>query len=100
MEEHWSYHQYSILSLTPGREDSIEHEALLVLAWQIFFATLHRSRIYEHTISLRFLSIILRVLKLEVSVNNVFITEQFQTPFAQRGGGGGGRKSVSRVDCE
>jgi hypothetical protein len=45
------------------------------------------SRILELTISLRFLSIILRVLRLEVSVYNVYITNEFQTTFAQGGGG-------------
>ncbi len=34
------------------------------------------SRIHERTISSRFLGIILRVLKLEVSVNNVYITNK------------------------
>jgi hypothetical protein len=43
------------------------------------------SRIHEHAISLRFLGIIVRVLRLEVSVYNFYITKQFQTPFAQRG---------------
>jgi hypothetical protein len=52
---------------------------------------LPRRRIHECTISLRFLGIILRVLILEVSVLNVYITNQFQTTFAQ---GGGGVKSV------
>ncbi len=32
---------------------------------------------------MRFLGIILRVLRLEVSVYNVYITNQFQTTFAQ-----------------
>jgi hypothetical protein len=45
------------------------------------------------TISLRFLGIILRVLRLEVSVYNVYITNQFQTTFSK---GAGGVKSVSR----
>jgi hypothetical protein len=40
---------------------------------------------------LRFLGIILRVLRLEVSVHNVYITNQFQSTFAQ---GDGGLKSV------
>jgi hypothetical protein len=44
---------------------------------------LYRSRIHEHTISLRFLGIILRVLRLEVSVDNVYITNQNHTTFAQ-----------------
>jgi hypothetical protein len=57
-----------------------------------------RSLIHERTISLSFLGIILRVLKLEVSVYNVYITNQFQTTFA--GGGGEGVKSVGRGDCE
>jgi hypothetical protein len=47
------------------------------------------SRIHERTFSLRFLSIILRVLRLEVSVYNVNNTNQCQTTFAQWGGGGG-----------
>ncbi len=48
----------------------------------------YRSRIHERTISLRFLGIILRVLRLEVFVYNVYIINQFQTTFAQGGGGG------------
>jgi hypothetical protein len=36
---------------------------------------------------LRFLGIIFRVLRLEVSAYNVYITNQFQTTFAQEGGG-------------
>ncbi len=44
--------------------------------------SLPRSRIHELTISLRFLGIILRVLKLEVSVYNVYIKNQFQPTFA------------------
>jgi hypothetical protein len=46
---------------------------------------MYRSRIHEHTVSLRFL--LLRVLRLEVSVYNVYIKNQFQTTFAQGGGG-------------
>jgi hypothetical protein len=38
---------------------------------------------------MKFLSIILRVIRLEVSVYNVYITKQFQTTFARGGGGGG-----------
>jgi hypothetical protein len=45
------------------------------------------SRIHERTISLRFLGIILRVLRLEASVYNAYITNQFQTTFSQGGGG-------------
>jgi hypothetical protein len=37
--------------------------------------------------TLRFPGITLRVLRLEVSLYNVYITNQFQTTFAQRGGG-------------
>jgi hypothetical protein len=48
---------------------------------------MYRSRIHERTISLRFLGIILRVIRLEVSVYNVFITNQFQPTFARGGGG-------------
>jgi hypothetical protein len=54
------------------------------------------SRIHEGTISLRrFLGIILRVLRLEVSVYNVNITNPFQTTFAKGRG-----KIRSRGDCE
>ncbi len=55
-------------------------------------------QIHERTISLRFLDIILRVLRLEVSVYNVNITNQFQTTFALGGGVRGGGNFV--VDCE
>jgi hypothetical protein len=48
---------------------------------------------------LRFLGINLKELRLEVSVYNVYITNQFQTTFA-KGGRGEGVKSVSRGDCE
>jgi hypothetical protein len=47
------------------------------------------TRIHGCTISLRFLGIIMIVLRLEVFVHNVYITNQFQTSFAQEGGGGG-----------
>jgi hypothetical protein len=47
-----------------------------------------RSQIHEHTISLRFLGITLRVLRHEVTVYNVYITNQFQTAFVRGGGGG------------
>ncbi len=62
--------------------------------------TIARSRIRELTISLRFLGIILGVLRLDVSVYNVHITNQCQTNFTQGGVGGGGVKSDSRGDCE
>ncbi len=39
----------------------------------------------------------MRVLRLEVSHHNVYITNQFQTTSAQRGGG---VNFVSRGDCE
>ncbi len=53
-----------------------------------------RSWIHERTISLRFLDIILRVLTLEVSIYNVYITNQFQTTVAQ----GVGVKSYSKEE--
>ncbi len=56
---------------------------------------LPRSRIHERTISLRFLGIMLRVLRLEV-----YITNQYQTTFARWGGGGGGVKSTRIGHCE
>jgi hypothetical protein len=52
-----------------------------------------RSQIHERTISLMFMGMILRVLRLEVSVYNIYITNKFHTTFA-RAGRGGGVKSV------
>ncbi len=57
----------------------------------------YRSRILA-TISLRFLGIILRVLRLEVSIYNVYITNQFQATLLKKEGEG--VKSISRGDCE
>jgi hypothetical protein len=54
-----------------------------------------RSRIHERTILLRFMGIIMRVLRLEVSIYNDYIINQFQTTFGWDGGGG-----VKSVDCE
>jgi hypothetical protein len=48
-----------------------------------------KREIHERTILLQFLGIILRVLRLEVPVYNGYITNQFQTTFAQGGKGGG-----------
>ncbi len=50
-------------------------------------------RIHERTISLRFLGIILRVLRLEV-----YMTNQFQTTFAQGEGWAVGLKSFRRIE--
>jgi hypothetical protein len=61
-------------------------------SWHIVY----RSQIHERTIWLRFLGIILKGLRLEVSLYNVYITNQFQTNFA-RGGGGGGVKPLVEV---
>jgi hypothetical protein len=44
-------------------------------------------KIHELTISLRFLGIILRVLRLEVSIYNIYIPNQFQNTFARGRGG-------------
>jgi hypothetical protein len=60
--------------------------------------TLYGSRIHERTVSLRFLEIIFRVLRLEDSVFNFYITNQVKTTFLS--GGGGGDKILSRGDCE
>jgi hypothetical protein len=50
--------------------------------------SVHRRQINELTISLRFLGMILRVVRLEVSAYNVYITNLFEPTFAQRRGGG------------
>jgi hypothetical protein len=66
-----------------------EQRGVLLRVCRSFFLSKygHRSGIYERTISLRFLGIILRVLRLEASVYNVYITNQFQTTVDQGGGG-------------
>jgi hypothetical protein len=69
-----------------------------VHTWYIFVHLVRREcvterRIHERTISLRFLGIILRVLRFEVSVSSVYITNQFQR-------GVGIVKAMSRGDCE
>jgi hypothetical protein len=52
-----------------------------------------------YNFSLRFHSIILRVLRLEVFLDNVYITNQFQTTFAQGEGGVlKGREGVKSVE--
>jgi hypothetical protein len=59
----------------------------------------YRSQIHEPTVSLRFLGIILRrVLRLEVSVYIVNITNQFNPLF--NGEGGGGVNLLVEVTCE
>jgi hypothetical protein len=57
----------------------------IFLVHQLQFQTMTRSQIHERTISMRFLGITLRVLRLEVSVYNVYIANQLQTTFAQGG---------------
>jgi hypothetical protein len=52
----------------------------------------------KHTISLRFLGIIWRVLRLEVSRYNDYIAKQFQTNFFSRGGRE--QNLFSRGGCE
>jgi hypothetical protein len=47
----------------------------------------YRSHTHEQTISLRFLGIILRVLRLEVSKYNIYITNKFQATLAHGEGG-------------
>jgi hypothetical protein len=72
---------------------------LSTATWKSFYKAKQspatRSRIHDCTILLMFLGIILRVLRLEVSVYKICSTNQFQTTFAQRGGG-----SNSVGDCK
>ncbi len=57
------------------------------------------SRIHERTILLRFLGTILGVLRLEVSIYNVYILQTSFKPLLLKGEGGG-VISVTRGDCE
>jgi hypothetical protein len=78
----------------PVKEFSLYH----IVLGQHGIILQYRSRFHERTISLRFLGVILGVLRLEVSVYNGYITNQFQTTFAP--GGRGEVKSFRRGDCE
>ena len=60
------------------------------------YSQLHRGRIHERTISLTFLGIILRVLRLEVSYTMFTLQTSFKPLLLK--GWGGGIKSVSRGD--
>jgi len=59
-----------------------------------------RSQIHESSISLRFLGIILSVLRLKVFVYNVYIKKKFQPFFARRGGGSKIRASKVTVNSK
>ncbi len=57
----------------------------------LHFPYISCSRIHERTISLRFLGIILKLLKIEVSLYDVYITNHLQTTFAHGGKGWGSK---------
>ncbi len=57
-----------------------------------------RSRVHERTVSLRFLGIILRVLRLEISIDKCLHYKPLSNHFCL--GGAGGEKLVRRGDCE
>jgi hypothetical protein len=72
---------------------NIKYEpSLYIIIWTFpvyYLYCVDRSRIHERTILLRFLGKILRILRLEVSLYNVYSTNQFQSTVAQGGGGWG-----------
>ncbi len=91
---HWYHSRADIIWLVPPfkartRSSSPlwDGEVMMFFTLYKYWPVLTRSRIHERTILLRFLGIILRVLRLEASVYNVYITNQFQT-------------AVSTGDCE
>ncbi len=86
----WPKHIYSVKC---DKENALNGRSLCS-RWTLGYP---ETRIHERTISSRFLGIILSVLRLEVSLYNVYISNQFQTTFAQ---GEAGVKSISRGDCE
>ncbi len=65
---------------------AIDERAIGPLTYGLCTCYASRNRIHERTISLRSLGIIFRVLRLEVFIYNVYITNQFQTIFAKGGG--------------
>ncbi len=66
----------NLAAFPSGSKRNISSFVSLVPA-KLAFSAASRSLIHERTISLRFLGIILRVLRLEVSVYNVYIPNQF-----------------------
>jgi len=90
--KYWSNIFYKYLRQSSKNISSVFHnrsqELLRILLWEQHMSPINfwdRSRIYKRTISLRFLGIILKVIRLEVSVYNVYLTNQFQTTFTKRG---------------
>ena len=65
-----------------GKRGKYDPEAVL-RSFSVTVRVNYRSRILERTFSLSFPSKILSVFRLEVSVYNVYIKNQFQTTFAQ-----------------
>jgi len=63
---------------------------IIALYFSVHIFSHLKPKIRERTISLRFLGIILGVLRLEVSVYYVYIAKQFQTTFVGGEGEGGG----------
>jgi hypothetical protein len=68
--------------------------------WGVWLYVETRSRIHESTISLRFLAIILIVLKLEVFHIQCLHYKPVSNATFARGGGRGGDKVIHRGDCE
>ncbi len=85
---HWMYVIEWIHAYKMHEKKASCYQTILQKYLNLIVIIVYWSRIHERTFSLRFLGIILRVLRLEVSVYNVYISNQFQTTFAQGGGGG------------
>jgi hypothetical protein len=52
------------------------------IKYHYVYKKIYSSQIHEHKFFLKFLGIILEVLRLEVSIYNVYITNKFQAPFS------------------
>ncbi len=84
---------YTVQYLSSFLFDVVNYHVIIywnICAYMLTSTSKTVAKIHERTISLRFLGTILRVLRLDVSVYNVYVTNQFQTTFALGGGGGGG----------
>jgi hypothetical protein len=75
LRPHWPYVRVCSLDIS-----------VLTAGARLLINIAYRSRIHERTISMRFLGIILRVLRHEVSVNNILQYKPVQTTFAEGGG--------------
>jgi hypothetical protein len=80
---HWMYVIEWINAYKMHKKKVSCYQTILQKYLNLIVIIVYWSRIHERTFSFRFLGIILRVLRLEVSAHHVYISYQFQPSFAQ-----------------